>query len=220
MRYDHGSRQNQVRAASLLETLKAKLSDATDKPELVAIMQSPKWSTHWRLCNVVGVHAYETPQGWRADLAFRDLPAGVPTLIGYSVPCTTREEAMDGAVFKLSICAETQKAWLANFEDTMRWFAFDEINFPVDPDYLPVRAAELAREGYTRDHALGRLAYLRHVISGDEPLTEAAVGAADEETRERLSIVCEIAMSLGLTEFTLADGVWAEFMPTAPGPMQ
>lgn len=220
MRYDHGTIQNQMQAASLLDALRGKLSDAAEKPELAAIMQSPKWSTHWRLCNVAGVHAYETPQGWRADLAFRDLPAGVPMLIGNSVPCGSREEAMDGAIFKLSICAETEKAWLANFDATMRWFAFDEIMMPVDPDYLPGRAADLAREGYTQADARGRLAYLRHVICGDEPLTNAAVDAADEETRERLVVVCEIAMSLGLTEFTLADGVWAEYMPTAPGPMQ
>lgn len=127
---------------------------------------------------------------------------------------------MDGAVFKLSICAETEKAWLADFEATMRWFPFDEIMIPVDPDYLSGRAAELAREGSTQDDALGRLAYLRHVFSGDEPLTSAAVDAADEETRERLAILCEIAMSVGLTEFTLTDAVWAEHMPTAPGPMQ
>ncbi|SFM31081.1 hypothetical protein [Methylobacterium pseudosasicola] len=127
---------------------------------------------------------------------------------------------MDNAVLKLFICAETEKAWMADFHANMRWFAFDGIMVPVDPDYLPGRGAELAREGYTRDHALGRLAYLRHIVSGDEPVTEEAFAAANDEIRQRLAIVCEIAMSLGLTEFTLADGLWSEYMPTVPGPMQ
>lgn len=46
MRYDHGTTQNQMRAASLLDALKGKLSDTSDKPKLTAIIQSPKWSTH------------------------------------------------------------------------------------------------------------------------------------------------------------------------------
>ena len=220
MRHDHVTEHNQMRAASLLDALKGKLTNAAEKPELSAIMQSPKWSTHWRLCNVAGIHAYETPQGWHADLAFRNLPAGVPTLIWDSVPCGTHEEAVDGAVFELSISAETEKAWLANLDATMRWLTFDETMMPVDPDYLPGRGADLAREGYTQADALERLTYLRDGIFGDEPLTNAAVKSFDEEIRERLAIVCEIAMSLGLTEFTLADGVWAEHTPTAPGPMR
>jgi hypothetical protein len=141
----------------------------------------------------------------------------VPTLIRDSVPCGTREEAVDGAVFELSISAETEKAWLANLDATMRWLTFDETVMPVDPDYLPGRAADLAREGYTQADALGQPAYLRDGIFGDQPLTDAAGEAVDEETRERIAIVCEIAMSLGLTEFTLADGAWAEYTPTAPG---
>jgi hypothetical protein len=209
-----------MRAASLLDVLKGKLADVCDKPEVAVVMRSPRWSTHWRLCNVAGVHAYRTPRGWCTDLAFRDLPAGVPAVIGNSLPFATREEALDNALLKLFICAETEKAWLADFDARMRWFAFDGIMVPVDPDYLPGRAVELAREGYTRDHVLGRLAYLRHVVSGDEPVTEESFAAADGETRQRVAIVSEIAMSLGLNEFTPADGPWAEYMPTVPGPMQ
>ena len=220
MHYDHGSLANQQQAASLFNLLERGLREANPAPEHTAISQSPKWSKHWRLCNVAGVHAYETAQGWRADLAFTDLPAGIPTLIGNSIPLPTREEAIESAVFKLSVCAESERAWLADFDETMLWFAFDEITMAVDPDYLPGRAVELAREGYTQDMARGRLAYLRHLISGDEPLTEAAFAAAAPELQERFPIVCQIAMALGLTEFTLADGVWAEYMPTAPGPMQ
>ncbi|MGY2049161.1 hypothetical protein [Methylobacterium sp. JK268] len=218
MPYDYGSRPNRRRAAALLETLKGKLVDASGAVEHAATMQAASSSPHWRLSNVAGVHLYETARGWYADIAFQDLPVGVPTVIGNAAPYGTRQEALQSAVRNLSLCAEREKVVMANFDTTMRWFVFDEIEVLVDPDYLPGIAAKLAGEGYTQEDVLGRLAYLRHVISGDEPLTKEVAEAADEKTRERLAVVCEIAMALGLTQFSVADGVWADHVPASPGP--
>jgi hypothetical protein len=192
--------------------------DASGAIEHATTMQAATASPHWRLSNVGGVHVYETGRGWYADIVFEALPVGVPTVIGNAVPCGTREEAMRSAVRNLSLCAEREKAVIANFDAMMRWFVFDEIEVPVDPDYLPGIAAKLAAEGYTQEECLGRLAYLRHVISGDEPVTQGPCEAADEKTRERPAVVCEIAMALGLTQFSPADGVWADYAPALPGP--
>jgi len=219
MAYDYGSRPNRRRAAALLETLKGKLIDASKAVERSATMQAATSSPHWRLSNVAGVHLYETASGWNADIAFEDLPVGVPTVIGNAVPCTSRQDALQSAIRNLSLCAEREKAVMANFDTVMRWFVFDDIEVPVDPDYLPGIAAKLADEGHTYEDALGRLAYLRHVISGDEPVTKEAVEAVDDETRERLAIDCEIAMALGRTQFSMADGVWADYASASPNPM-
>ncbi|MCP1548440.1 MULTISPECIES: hypothetical protein [Methylorubrum] len=217
MAYDFSSRPNRRRAAALFESLKGELIDASEAVERPATMQAATSSPHWRLSNVAGVHLYETARGWNADIAFEDLPVGVPTIIGNAVPCTTRQEALQSAIRNLSLCAEREKTIMANFDTTMRWFVFDDIEVPVDPGYLPGIAAKLEREGCTHEDALGRLAYLRHVISGDEPMTKEAVEAADDEIRERLAVDCEIAMALGRTQFSLTDGVWADYAPAASG---
>ncbi len=135
--------------------------DASGAIEHATTMQAATASPHWRLSNVAGVHVYETARGWYADIVFEGLPVGVPTVIGNAVPCGTREEAMRSAVRNLSLCAEREKAVIANFDTMMRWFMFDEIEVPVDPGYLPGIAAKLAAEGYTQEECLGRLAYLR-----------------------------------------------------------
>ncbi|CAO4164120.1 hypothetical protein IHEIED_00302 [Methylorubrum populi] len=181
-------------------------------------MQAATASPHWRLSNVAGVHVYEVVGGWNADLAFEDLPVGIPTLIGNAAPCGSRQAALESAIRQLSLCAEREKQHMASFDTRMRWFVFDEIELPIDPDYLPGVAARLAAEGYTEEQVRGRLAYLRHVISGDAPITEENVEAASPKTRERLAVVCEVAMALGRTQFSAADGVWADYAQEGPSP--
>ena len=59
---------------------------------------------YWRLSNVAGVHVYRIAEGWHADLAFRNLPVGVPTLVGSVVAMGTREDALACAVRQLTLC--------------------------------------------------------------------------------------------------------------------
>lgn len=113
MAYDHRSRPNQRRAAALLEILKGRLVDASGRIEHATAIQAATATPHWRLSNVGGVHVYDTDRGWYADIAFEDLPVGVPTVIGNAVPCGTREEAMRRAVQNLSFYAEREKATIA-----------------------------------------------------------------------------------------------------------
>lgn len=216
MAYLHGSRPNRRRAASLLEQLKGKLVDASETVETPMTMQAATSSPHWRLSNVAGVHVYEADGGWSADLAFENLPAGVPSVIGNAVPCGSHRAALECAVRLLSLCAEREKSFLANFDTSMRWFVFDEVEVPVDPEYLSGVATRLAQDGFTAEQACERLAYLRHVISGDGPVTGERVDAASPRIRERLAVACEVAMALGRTQFSLADGVWPDYQAATP----
>lgn len=219
MRYDHADRQNRRRAAAVLDALRGKLVDASGAVEQTMTTQAATSSPHWILANVVGVHVYEVRGGWNADLAFKDLPLGVPTVIGNAVPCTSRKEALESAVRQLSLCDEREKAYRDRPCDTFRWFVFDEIEVPVDPAYLSRVAADMARAGETTEQLLEEFARLRFAISGDEPVTHDGLKAADREDQMRVIRVCEKAMALGLTQFTLADGRWTDYATAAPGPM-
>lgn len=219
MAYLHGIRPNRRRAAMLLEHLKGRLIDAGRAIEKPMTMQAATASTHWRLSKVSGVHVYESGDGWNADLTFEGLPLGIPAVIGNAVPCASRIAALESAVRQLSLCAEREKVFQASFDTSMRWFVFDEVEVPVDPAYLPDVAARLAEKGFTAEQASERLAYLRHVIAGDGPVTGDKIEAAPPRTRERLAVACEVAMALGRTQFSLADGEWADYAVPAPVPM-
>ncbi|BAQ48054.1 hypothetical protein [Methylobacterium aquaticum] len=159
MPYDHGSRPNRRRAAALLEILKGRLVDAGGAIEHATTMQATTASPHWRLSNVGGVHVYETSRGWDANIAFEELPVGVPTVIENAVPYGTPQEVLQSTIQNLSLRAEREKVAIANFDTMMRWFVFDEIELPVDPDYLAGIAAKLDAEGYTQEESLGRLVH-------------------------------------------------------------
>ncbi|GAN50232.1 hypothetical protein ABID82_000634 [Methylobacterium sp. PvP062] len=219
MAYVHGSRPNRRLAASLLEHLKGRLVDASEAVETTMTMQAATASPHWRLSNVAGVHVYEADGGWNADLVFENLPLGVPVVTGNAVPCATRRAALESAIRQLSVCAEREKHYLASFDTAMRWFVFDEVEVPVDPDYLPGVAARLADDGFTVEQACRQLARLRRIISGDGPVTADKVAAASAKDRESLAVACEVAMALGRTQFSFVDVAWADYEAEAPVPM-
>lgn len=219
MAYVHGSRPNRRQAAALLGHLKGKLIDAGEAVETPMTMQAATASPHWRLSNVAGVHVYEAGGGWNADLAFENLPIGIPAVIGNAVPCATRATSLESAVRLLSLCAEREKTFMASFDTAMRWFVFDEIEVPVDPSYLLGVAARLAGDGFTVEQACHRLAHLRHVISADAPVTVDKVAAASPKVRERLAVACEVAMALGRTQFSREDGDREDYEAAAPVPM-
>jgi hypothetical protein len=221
MRYDHGSRENRQRAAFLLGKLKLELVDASDAVETPMTMQAATSSPHWRISAVAGVHVYKTTDGWNADLAFKGMPPGVPALIGNAVPCASRKDALESALRQLSLCAEREKVLMANSDTrSTRWFKFDGVEIGIDAGQLPAMAISLARDGYSSFMAAGRLALMRHAIADDEELTAANLEASSPEVRARFQVACTVAMALGRTQFTLADGVWADYAPTPPGPMR
>lgn len=92
---------------------------------------------------------------------------------------------------------------------------FDHVEISIEPLEISGMVEGLAREGYGPEQVVGRLAYLRHSIAGDEPPTLDVFQAADEEMRRKLMV----AMALGRTQFTPADGSWADHMATVPGMM-
>jgi hypothetical protein len=74
----------------------------------------------WRISKVAGVHVYREREGWHPDVVFKDLPRGVPTILGSPELYPTRQEALRGAIDHLSILAVNDKMPLPDTEDG-RW---------------------------------------------------------------------------------------------------
>lgn len=168
---------------------------------------------------MAGVYVYRVAEGWHADLAFKNLPVGVPTLVGSVVLMGTLDKALACAVWQLTLCQGSEEIPLPETVDTWPLVMFDHVEISLEPSEISGMVEGLAREGYGPEQVVGRLAYLRHSIAGDEPLTLDVFQAADEEMRRKLMVACMVAMALGGTQFTPADGSWADHMATVPGMM-
>ena len=60
----------------------------------------------------------------------------------------------------------------------------------------------------------GRLARFRHQSADDHPMTAGIFQSLGQEDRNRITIVCGIALALGIHRFSIEDGLWSEFSPS------
>lgn len=213
MTYDHSKYENRLRASALLKDLKGKLIDVGVPTIDVRTMTAESSMAWWRLSKVAGVHIYHESGGWQADVMFKDLPPGVPRIIGSPEIYSTRQAALAGAIETLSIMAVTDKMPLPGTEDGYRWFKFDGMEIPVQADLIKDFPERLAAEGYTALQVRGRLARLRHELADDRPMTTKIFKALDQDDRNSIRIVCGIALALGVHQFSIEDGLWIDFNP-------
>lgn len=139
----------------------------------------------------------------------------MPTIIGISECYRSRPEALKGAIDQLSILAVNDKLPLPDTRDGHRWFKFDNIEVPVSSELIETFPERLAAEGYTNFKAKGRLAWFRHQFADDHPLTAKIFGALDPEDQNSIMIGCGIASALGVHQFSMKDGLWSDFSPSA-----
>jgi len=213
MTYDHSKYENRLRASAVLKGLKSKLIDVGVPAIEVRTMTAESSMAWWRLSKVAGVHVYHEAGGWQADVVFRNLPPGVPTIIGSPEIYATRQAALAGAIKTLSIMAATDKMPLPGAEDGYRWFKFDGIEIPIQADLIKDFPERLAAEGYTDLQVRARLARLRHELADDRSMTTKIFKALDQDDRNSIRIVCGIALALGVHQFSIEDGFWSDFNP-------
>lgn len=103
---------------------------------------------------------------------------------------------------------------LPHAQEGYRWFKFDNIEVPVNAKLIESFPERLAAEGYTDFKAKGRLAWLRHRFADDTPMTAKIFQSLDQDDQNSIRIACAIALSLGVHQFSIEDGLWSEFSPT------
>lgn len=222
MGYDHGNRQNRMKAGTLLADMKSRFpslfAPSTRDAFLNMLLQDA--TPYWRLSNVTGVHVYQAAGGWHADLSFKNLPVGMPTIVGTTEPRASRREAMVSALSQLSICAERQHLPLPTPGNEFLWFRFDEVAVAVDPGIVAelVTWPELPGAGRSVEVLRDRFANFRRMASGDEAMTTDAYDALPGFVRNQIRIACTFAFVHGMSEFTRDDPAWmADTVEMAPG---
>lgn len=203
MGYDHHNPQNRMKAASLLRQLKGQMIDVTGVTVEALSNTYAAAEAYWQLSKAAGVHVYREGAGWHADLVFKDLPKGVPHIVGTPAPVPTRAEAIESVVGMMSICAQRDRIPPPDPATGLRWFRFDELEVPVDPGMLRDYAARVPEVDFTKDDILRELAGLRAEIAGDGPVTRSVWDAAPFQTRYDACRMCCAAMAFGVLQVGL-----------------
>ncbi|TGE02645.1 hypothetical protein [Methylobacterium nonmethylotrophicum] len=219
MGYKHYIPQNRAKAAALLRQLKGQLVDVTGVQVEARSNVFAAAEAYWQLSKASGVHLYQVGAGWHADLEFKGLPPGVPTIVGTPEPVATRAEAIESVVGMMSICAQRDNVPPPDPATGLRWFRFDDHEVPVDPRMLEHFASRVPVVKFDASHVRRELDLLRADISGDAPVTADAWAAADFQLRYDACRMCCAAMAFGIMQVSydpsasleLADG------PAAPG---
>ncbi|MER2193581.1 hypothetical protein [Methylobacterium brachiatum] len=219
MGYKHHNPQNRAKAASLLRQLKGQLVDVTGVQVEARTNIFAAAEAYWQLSKAAGVHLYKVGDGWHADLEFKGLPPGVPTIVGTPEPVATRTEAIESVVGMMSICAQRDSVPPPDPATGLRWFRFDDHEVPVDPGMLESFAARIPHVEFDATHIRRELDLLRAEISGDGPVTADAWAAAEFQTRYDACRMCCAAMAFGIMQVSYDPSAELDLAeaPAAPG---
>ncbi len=218
MAYKHGNPQNRMRAAALLRQLKGQLVDVTGSTVEAVSNTAASSEAYWQLKKASGVHVYQQDGGWHADLEFKGLPEGIPTVIGTPVPSSSRAGAIESVVGLMSICAQRDNVQPPAQETTLRWFRFDEHEVPIHQKLVADYAEQQKTLQVDPADIIHELEVLRTEIAGNGPVTSRAWDAADFDTRYDAVKFCHVAMALGVRQLTFDPSAANEHDMRQPAP--
>jgi len=206
MAYDYRSFDNRRRAKFLLDKLlpraREKASELVEfsAESAVGMAMLP----HLRLSRVEGVHVYQGEKGgWFADLVFKDVPPGVPKVIGTAsnLPCSTRDEAIDQAVTMLASVIRSESNPTLEESDTKVVFEFDDAVIEIPRDVL--LAVRNAGVSISADDAMERLETFRRKFGGGRRITPDTINALPKQARLELMAAVLGALTNGLFRWPL-----------------
>lgn len=217
MGYKHHNPQNRAKAASLLGQLKGQIVDVTGVQVEARSNVFAAAEAYWQLSKASGVHLYKVGDEWHADLEFKGLPLGVPTIVGTPEPVATRAEAVESVVEMMSICAQRDNVPPPDPATGLRWFRFDDHQVPVDPQMLEHFASRIPAVAFDAMHIRKELDLLRTDISGDAPVTAEAWAAAEFQLRYDACRMCCAAMAFGIMQVSYDPSTDLDLV-SAPAP--
>jgi Uncharacterized protein conserved in bacteria len=208
MPYDHSKFDNRRKAFFMLKKLLPEAERLAATFDLSGKSMTPimdALSPHLHITRVAGVHIYKGDKGgWFFDIVFKDLPPGLPTIIGQpsSMPCETREEAEKAATNMLAALVQQRDKPLPDQVEAEAVFQFDEVYI-----YIPTEiVASLERSGapdlgYVRQ----RLAEIRKAFAGDGVMTKEVVDRLNDDQMTRLYAVVAMAVAAGIIRWPEPD---------------
>lgn len=205
--YNPKNPANRLRARRNLEAMMKEImaeppkGDRFSEGEKSPLFES--MAPHLKMERLDGLHIYPGPAGgWHADISFRDLPAGIPNVIGTpkALPCRTRDEAVEAAHAMLSMfigmMLETEgKPSTAKSDNAT--FIYDGITLRI-----PIGMLEAIKEAAGEpmpDYVRQRLSEVREEFGGGPGILDfAAVSALDRPRLLNLHAIAAMALLAGI----------------------
>lgn len=208
MAYSYGNPTNRVRAAEMLRKLLPRVTESIEKSngnsgEMKPTSEIGKQSLKWyRVECCIGVHIYQGDKGgWFSDLAFKDLPAGIPAVFGTPSihPHRSREEAIDAAVAMLALISNRPAPEVAP-EDAKVVFEFDELSIIV-PSGVIAEINQIPVEWPSVEYVKQRLVQIRDQFAGGKPFNTEIMDSLSPEDQRVVFSVCAMALVIGMPRF-------------------
>lgn len=152
---------------------------------------------------LTGVHIYQGDKGgWFFDLTFKDLPDGVPNIIGTPnmYPHETRKEAEEAAVAMLANLVANAHKPPESSDDAVAVFPFDDVEFKI-PAKLLAALREIPGGPPDVDSVLRRLEEVRETCAGGRHLTAEVMEELTKDQQEQIYIVAAMAVLRGIVRF-------------------
>lgn len=198
------SRQEKLRAESLLRALLPAAREKAAEHDFKTEAQSAIGKAHLPYIiesNLEGIHIYHANTGgWIADLYFKNIPIGVPNVIGTPVgrPCKNREEALENATMMLATVINNKPT-----EPPPPDFVFTiyDMCFPLPLEMLEtVAKAQMNIEGEvgygSKDNAIKRLENaLKHYFGDAEPSYDLLQSLSHDAKIHLTAICCMCSLS-------------------------
>lgn len=222
--YKYSSPSNRMKARRMLASLLPEAKDRIGEINNFGTVDVPDMFlgilSRLTEANLEGVHIYPAPLGgWHADIAFKDMPPGIPQVVGTpkAMPCNSREDAVDHAVANLSVMltamrnrpsnAEARKDYAVFQYDSATIFVPIEIMSELKKALRGNKTAESKRE--TEMHVIEHLIEIGRKFRGPEGLTEDVYDALPIESQKEIVMVSAMALAVGYPR-------WPETAPMPP----
>lgn len=210
IRYKHKAPDNRRKAKALLAKLLPEAIRRAPEMDLVESQASPLGANtfkHIHIDRVAGVHVYQGDRGgWYFDLSFKDLPPGVPNVLGQPVayPLETKEEAINGAISMLAMLVKTRDKILPRHDDAEAVFPFDDVVISLPSDLIrTLAAAPFPPPEY--EYVRGRLDEIRRQFAEDGTMTGEVMDKLTEDQRMEVFTVVAMAICRGIARWPQSE---------------
>jgi len=210
IRYKHKDLDNRRKAKALLARLMPEAERrAPEFTNLETKSSSLGANTfkHIHIDRVTGVHVYQGERGgWYYDLSFKDLPPGVPNVLGQPVafPLDTREEAIDGAVSMLAMLVNKRDQDPPPQDDAEAVFPFDDVVISL-PSQMIRTLSEAPVPLPDHEYVRTRLDEVRKEFAGDGPLTGDILNKLTRDDLMRVYAVAAMAICRGIPRWPQSE---------------
>jgi hypothetical protein len=177
-------------------------ADTKDLADARAIMETYYWMKAKHIDSVI--IQKKTLGGWIVVLTFKDLPRGIPNVLGAPGAPKTREEAdaLGHVMLRAALvkCEETKELMREGKMDDLRFFRFQDLHLQVPGDMVDAAARkipEIPADKEAKEQRKKHIDAMRTAV-GNQPLTVERWNALSEDNQLAAMVAASFLLCLNI----------------------